>query len=567
MLGSCTTAEEIEVEGDSTATFGDAVNFTSSVTRVSESNTWEDNDAVGIYCGDYYSNINYTVSASGVTMEPTNDDVIYYVTDELVDYYAYYPYREDLTDAFAVDLSDQSDLTALYLLYDKVSSTESSVDFVFEHQLSKVSFEFKSDYGFNSNSIKLRLSNVGVTSNFDLKNGEFSSTELGEILTEATIESGASSCTIETMMLPMATLSDLKVEFLYNGTWWGADLRNYDAKSWEAGKEYEYTITAVDSADMEIETIIIWGDTSYIYCNGVDGSTTLTTEILPVQAASRELVWESSDPDVAKVEDGVVYGISVGTVTITATSTDAGAVSAEYEISVFESSISVGDYLYSDGTYGVYPYDSSEKTLLGVVYRVDNDNVGAEAGMITHISEAPSLAWATSNTTMLIKNNELYSDYSWDNTYSLSTEGLAMEVMQEAYRVDNAFAGFPAFKWIAALNATTVNYDEIDPDEKGVWYMPGEGCLKLTILPTISSNPVINDRITAAGGSAYEFDGQTGVNYLSASENPGNSAQYRRVAYNSSTSESELNGFSKSSEVQSYRTRAIMEFDLSTSDN
>ena len=110
----------------------------------------------------------------------------------------------------------------------------------------------------------------------------------------------------------------------------------------------------------------------------IGGSATLTANLAsdtpgkdPTYA---DITWTSSNTEIATVDnDGQVTGIASGAVTITATSKpeatqDGQAISVEYNL-VVESVVSaeVGDYYYSDGTWGK---DSTPdgKTVIGVVF-------------------------------------------------------------------------------------------------------------------------------------------------------------------------------------------------------
>ncbi len=63
---------------------------------------------------------------------------------------------------------------------------------------------------------------------------------------------------------------------------------------------------------------------------------TLTATVLPEEAKDRTVKWESSDPSVATVEDGVVRAVAPGTATITATSNVDDSLSARCEVTVKE---------------------------------------------------------------------------------------------------------------------------------------------------------------------------------------------------------------------------------------
>ena len=66
----------------------------------------------------------------------------------------------------------------------------------------------------------------------------------------------------------------------------------------------------------------------------VDKTATINATVLPLSASNKRLTWTSSNTNVATVEDGVVTAISVGSATITATSTDGSNVSAVCQVTV-----------------------------------------------------------------------------------------------------------------------------------------------------------------------------------------------------------------------------------------
>ena len=66
----------------------------------------------------------------------------------------------------------------------------------------------------------------------------------------------------------------------------------------------------------------------------VEETLQLTANVLPLDAANKNVVWTSSDATVATVVDGKVTGLKEGTTTITATSEDNGEIKATCEITV-----------------------------------------------------------------------------------------------------------------------------------------------------------------------------------------------------------------------------------------
>ena len=93
----------------------------------------------------------------------------------------------------------------------------------------------------------------------------------------------------------------------------------------------------------------------------VNETVTLTATILPETTINKEVVWSSSDSDVASVENGVVTAHKVGTVTITATTTDGSNLSASCIINVEELD-AVGKIL-ADAEDGEY-YDLSGRRVV-----------------------------------------------------------------------------------------------------------------------------------------------------------------------------------------------------------
>ncbi len=83
------------------------------------------------------------------------------------------------------------------------------------------------------------------------------------------------------------------------------------------------------------------------------------------------LVWESSNPDVASVEDGLVTAHSTGSAEISVMLSNGEKLICEVTvIPQIPSDIAVGDYYYSDGSVS-HELDAS-KTVIGVVFTVGN---------------------------------------------------------------------------------------------------------------------------------------------------------------------------------------------------
>ena len=83
---------------------------------------------------------------------------------------------------------------------------------------------------------------------------------------------------------------------------------------------------ALISCDDEDKTVAVTGVTlsenTLSFVLGVDQPKTLTATVAPEDATNKEVTWSSSAPNVETVANGVVTAVSVGTATITVTTTD-----------------------------------------------------------------------------------------------------------------------------------------------------------------------------------------------------------------------------------------------------
>lgn len=117
-----------------------------------------------------------------------------------------------------------------------------------------------------------------------------------------------------------------------------------------------------------VESIMLNNTTCKV---NVGESITLEATILPEDASNKNVIWTSSDENIASVNGGVVRGIKGGTATITATSEESGS-SATCEVTVWVpvTSVAFEKELYY-ASYGdelsivpaVLPEDASDKTV------------------------------------------------------------------------------------------------------------------------------------------------------------------------------------------------------------
>lgn len=149
-------------------------------------------------------------------------------------------------------------------------------------------------------------------------------------------------------------------------------------------KEGSVTITATSKDNPTIKattTLTITGSTVAVTgitlsehnaTIGVGNSKTVSYTIAPSNATVKTATWTSSDPSIATVENGVIYGVSQGTCIITVTSVDGGfkdtinvTVTAipvsSIEINPAGANMIVGDQITVNAT--VYPVNATDKDI------------------------------------------------------------------------------------------------------------------------------------------------------------------------------------------------------------
>ena len=87
-------------------------------------------------------------------------------------------------------------------------------------------------------------------------------------------------------------------------------------------------------SEMVLVTEILLNCNEFVLSSG--GTFQLTAEVLPANVTNPAIIWSSSNPDVATVDDnGLVTAVFEGTATITATSADGNAMAtADVEVKI-----------------------------------------------------------------------------------------------------------------------------------------------------------------------------------------------------------------------------------------
>ena len=201
--------------------------------------TWEANDKIGVFMLksgtssfqestilENANNICYITSkGDGKFNANTSGDVIYFPSDgSNADFYAYYPYQKNLDNAYTlnINVSDQSNQSQIDILYannvKNVNQEESTINFNFKHQLSKIVVNLQVDQGMDASILEnssIRLTNQQIKASFFLSSGTLSiNNESSEIIFKVLQNTAA----FEAILLPSPAKKDVELVItLQNG--------------------------------------------------------------------------------------------------------------------------------------------------------------------------------------------------------------------------------------------------------------------------------------------------------------------------------------------------------------
>ncbi len=271
------------------ATTPETLNFTTSInggstvdaTRAANE-SWHSGDQIGIYMlaqaggsileDASHFNVKYSTTGDGIFTAVVENDAIYINSiAPPVSFIAYYPHTQDITGEYEypVDISDQTDHTAIDLLYsDNVTSHSAGrhPHLVFHHMLTKVVFDItdlRKDASLEGATVALK--GVNTTAVFDLDEGAVSSTDdPGDIAAQTAAE----GCEVvaQAIIIPaedasyiveVTDASDETTEF------------TIPSRDYGSGQTHLFELEILDSGEM----ILVNGDGSIVGWNEVDGGT------------------------------------------------------------------------------------------------------------------------------------------------------------------------------------------------------------------------------------------------------------------------------------------------------
>lgn len=277
-------------EGDKQADGRTALTVNSGIQTRAYDNTWETDDAIGIYMFGHGTNIvaegaanrKYTTAAggtNGVFAPATADQTIYYPVDgSTTDLVAYYPHATLSGTTYNVNVTDQTSQKAIDLMAAaKVMGkhkNDPEVVFAFEHKLVKLDITIKADGKSLStadlNGTKVEISNQQTAATYNVVTGGDVNVTTGAS-TNIALLTATNGLKAEGVVLPNASTDDMKLTFTVptlKQTFKWTIKNASQSQQFAAGKKYKYTITIAKAGVSVTSTVTDWTPG-----NGVGGET------------------------------------------------------------------------------------------------------------------------------------------------------------------------------------------------------------------------------------------------------------------------------------------------------
>ena len=249
------TENDVRKEVKVTATFS-GLSASGIVTTRAVDDGWEVGDAIGLFMKKAGTTLEYPVLADNVkyttdgslAFENLSENKVYYPFDKSnVDFIAYYPYTENITDfIYKVDVSDQSKLANIDLMYSNnvtaKNYTTESINLDFKHQLTKVVLKIAENNSDNTTGdFTAKITNAQKNANFSLVDGTLT---VGDELADISFNVDNTAKTAEAILLPdtnltnkefLITIGDISYSYSLN--------KSVDIKSFDPATKCEYSIT------------------------------------------------------------------------------------------------------------------------------------------------------------------------------------------------------------------------------------------------------------------------------------------------------------------------------------
>lgn len=249
-------------------TIGEAVSTRATGTA------WDAGDAIGVYAltanqtlpsgiYDGKANVKYTTPGDGVFTGATT--AITFPDEGNLDFIAYYPYQESITDfTYSINVANQSNPAAIDLLYSYnakgVNKSTPSVGLEFKHQLSLLVLNIAAGDGVESlDGLTASIRDLKTDGTFNLADGAITTGSTSNTITPVVAASGTNG-TATAVLVPGQDLGSSKITFSLAG-------KVYEwtpgTQPLESGKRYTYSLQLSTTGITTLQptaTIIDWED-------------------------------------------------------------------------------------------------------------------------------------------------------------------------------------------------------------------------------------------------------------------------------------------------------------------
>ena len=244
-------------------------------------NQWEAGDEIGIFGfptdadQTAWSNVPYATAVGNGSFAPVANTIYLPVNDTEVDFVAYYPYSETLTDGvYTVDVTNQSNQAAIDLMAAGTQSANrinSKVAFNFVHKLSKIYITFKAGDGLTDAELAgmtVQLTGQQPKATFDVTQPDGAVNVGTDNPVTLTLNTAADGMSAEGIVLPSTDYGSMVLHLVLadGNSSFNWNLYESEAESFEAGKKYVYAIT-VNRTGLGVTATI----TDWEYGNGENG--------------------------------------------------------------------------------------------------------------------------------------------------------------------------------------------------------------------------------------------------------------------------------------------------------
>lgn len=255
-LVSCGKDVEIASEG-----FGnEPIEFSTNIRPMlrATDDSWDSSDEIGIFAmpsgadisnSDFKNKEYYTSTRNGIFFPKGKDQAVTFPKEGSLDIIAYYPFAQGIDKTFPINITDQSSLAKIDLLYAdglkniNAKTPKKDIKLTFRHQLTKLHFEV----GGMTDGLSMSMKGFETEADFNLADGK-----IANIRSKKDIKAHIAGTVCEAIIIPGTTGRNFVFE---------ANGMTYNFKynqAFEPGKIYNFVINL--KGDGRLEVISMNGD-------------------------------------------------------------------------------------------------------------------------------------------------------------------------------------------------------------------------------------------------------------------------------------------------------------------